>query len=162
MLHRDRTKSFTAKEAMLNLWRIEDQLEPLLNDPEYTKLIQYILEYEGLEVPVLKTVAEKTGLRTHILAKKLKDLYFLVLEKEDFLKFERAEYNLYYKFHKNFYHLRLDFLPVVPRVGDTFESYFLEGILGTGSFTVKKILHDLDKGKQIINIHLGEYLSQKD
>ena len=160
MLRHDRIKDFTPKEAMLNLFRIAEQLKPIISDePQYAPLIRYIYNSKKKERPTLKRVSQETGINIHTLGKQLRELYFFVLEKENVLKFDKVEYNLHYRLDWKYYNLKLNNLSVVPNVGDTFESYFLEGIIGMGTFTVERIWHSLEGDKQVVDIDLGDYVS---
>ena len=161
MLRPDRIRKFTPKEALINLIRISEQLKHLKNnEPKYSELIDCICNMDW-PIPAMSVISTDTGLKKHILEQQLKDLYLLVLEKDSFLKFETVEYNLIYKFDKMFYNLKLNYLAVIPKVGETFESHFLEGILGVGVFTVQRIMHKLEKDKQVVDIFLGEYQSER-
>ncbi|MFV9483255.1 hypothetical protein ACNI3T_05415 [Christiangramia sp. ASW11-125] len=162
MLDPNRTKKFTAKEALINLSRLSFQLKSLEREyPNYSLLIDYICQIPK-PPPSLKTVSTDLGLSNHDLINQVKRLYYLVLEKEYILNFSKVEYSLHFKFDKIYYNLKLDHLAEIPKVGDTFEAFFLEGIIGIGVFTVRKISHKLMDDKQTVEIFLSEHLNKEE
>ena len=163
-------EKFSARNALYDLFSIAPQLKNVRNNrPEFDALIGFILSkdfYKDEEIPypTLKEVEEELGLKTHTLRKLIKDLYNDILNQEKpFLKFKKTEIVFYLSYLDRRFQFSLLSLPVIPRVGESFEISFVNAKMDARRFYVDQVYHELELETQKIFIllkdgHFNTYL----
>ncbi len=139
----------------------------LVNDESksHYKVCQWLIENEersklNYYVPTVKEVSESTQLKSAIVTKFLKDIYYdiLLLNENEPEKFaETGSVICYLQFNylgsRGFFCLGLK---AIPRLGERFDFNFIIPKTGGNYFFVKSISHKVENNKQLIFISLDD------
>lgn len=154
-------KTFSAKNALYDLFSIAPQLKNVPQErPEFEPLIKFILSKdfyydEDIPYPRLLEVQNKLGIKSHTLRKLIKDLYEYILDQEEpQLNFKKTKVIFHLSYLDRRFQFSVGNLPVIPRVGESFEISFTKGKMDCRQFYVDHIYHSLELDTQKIFIAL--------
>lgn len=126
----------------------------------YENLLSHFLSKycnDDVDLPSLKLLQSELNTTYTILHKQIQSIY------EDLMNYEeseidysvkKVEYIFSLRYFDSYKTFKLDYLPVVPRVGENIEIPFCRAILGTQFFHVDSIHHYITAEKQVIGIWL--------
>ena len=154
-------EKFSAKNALYDLFSIAPQLRNVPQErPEFEPLIKFILLKdfyydEDIPYPSLLEVQNKLGIKTHTLRKLIKDLYEYILDQEEpYLNFKKTKVTFHLSYLDRRFQFPVKHLPVIPRVGESFEISFANGKMDWKQYYVDHIYHSLELDTQRIFIVL--------
>jgi len=132
----------------------------------YDDLLEFLVENnyyydEDIPIPQIKEIQEHLNIPYTKLRKQLLEIYNDLIDSayDDGFHFNELEYFFSMSYLGEYLSLTIKNLPVAPRVGENIEIPFFKEKLGTRSFHVESIEHELDDGKQCIYVRLkyGRY-----
>lgn len=154
---------YQPKEMVRDLISMQKFLPPFLDlDKDYNDLIKlYIsldLDDDDTPYPSIKELQEKLGISYSVLRRKISQLYEDLSIHEDLgidFSIKKVEYVFYLEYFDKRAYITINYLPIVPRVGEGIRFPFFKAMVGTDFFYVRKIDHEFDDTKQSIKIKLG-------
>lgn len=154
-------KNFSAKNALYDLFAIAPHLNKVLKErPEFEPLIKFIhskdfYNDEDIPYPSLKEVEKELNVKTHTVRKLIKDLHeYIINYEEPRLNFHRKRITFYLKYLDRRFQFSVDDLPVMPRIGETFEIPFVKARLNTYLFYMDDIYHVMESDMHHVRIYL--------
>jgi len=159
-------EKFSARNALYDLFSIAPQLKKVLKEkPEFEPLISFIHSkdfYDDEEIPYprLKEVEKELGVKTHTLRNLIKNLHEYILDQEKpYLQFKKTNIVFHLSYLDRRFQFSLHNLPVLPRVGESFEISFTNAKMDCRQYYVDHIYHvlELDTQKIIIILKDGKF-----
>jgi hypothetical protein len=131
------------------------------NGKSYNDFLKWMLEKEYLkndERISIKKISELNGYASAKISKWLREIYEDILELNEtnpslFYTPNWIEVELYLRYYDNYCSFRTS-VPVLPRIYETFEFFFVKAKLDTYSFWVKDVRHIIEGNKTSITIFL--------
>ena len=143
-------------------WRkiVADQLP----DKPYTEFLKILNSNECFRNEqnfTLKMLAEKSGIQSPKVTKWLKEIYEDIITLNNYKPALFCEPNglsidFYFYYRGNGVYLRLS-LPVLPRVNESFDFYFLKASFGIGNFWVKEVSYEIgeNSNRLVVTLEAG-------
>lgn len=151
------------KQIIIDFIFIGDQLKELFKErKEYQSIIEFILakDYlnEDLNIPYpkLKEAEVATGLKSYTLRKILLKMHseIFTYERKLNLSFKNVIYHFYISYFDYRCQFTVDYLPHLPRIGDSMSLPFVSALIPINYFYVEDIKHELENNTQIVVITL--------
>lgn len=156
-------RNYSLKGIIVDLISMQKFLPGFLNlDKDYKDIIEHFIsiEYSDDETPYpsIQELQAKLGITYSVLRRKLNQLYKDMANHEDLgvvFSIKKVEYVFRLEYFDNLAYITIDYLPVIPRIGEQIWFPFFKEKVGTNYFYVRKIDHYFEDTKQSINITLG-------
>lgn len=154
--------------CLQNMSRWSEILLSQNNSKNYNEFLKWILEQEYFENDnniSIKKISEASGYTSVKISKWLREIYNDILDLNEsdpalFSHEKGIEAELRFRYFDNSCSFQTS-LPVLPRVYETFDFFFIKAKLGWDSFWVKEVRHILEENKSSICIFLeGGILNQ--
>jgi hypothetical protein len=153
--------TYRSIEIFIDLRHAKPTVAKLRNSEKgYDFLIDEIMEMvEGKPYPRNKDLQMKYNLQPAKLKKLIDTLYedfhAAIFDNPDMMTIEKASYWIYGEGYKGHFGFSCR-LPVTPRVGEKLDLPFVRALVGTTSFYVSRIDHEIEGNEQLINITLKQ------
>lgn len=158
---------YSPKEIIRDLISLQQFLPGFLGlNKDYNDIVRYFIDLDlndkNTPRPSVNEIQEKLGVKYGVLKRKLFELRNDIVNHERFginFSINQVEYVFLLEKYEKLERLTLNFIPIVPRVGEQVQIPFFKSTLGTDYFYVRKINHLFNDTKQTIEITLtyGDY-----
>ena len=132
------------------------------NGKSYNEFLKWILDQnyfkEQEDKISIKKIAELSGFSSSKISKWIRDIYDSIFELSEqypslFYKSNEVHANLYFRYFDNHCGLKIS-LPVLPRIHEKFDFYFVNAKMGSSYFWVKDIYHSIENDTSVVSLYL--------
>lgn len=155
---------YSTKDVLYDISSMREYAKQLIgSNKEYEEFLKFILTQDyynddDLPLPTIKELEKETGFKYQTIRKFVQNIYsdLYNAQQEDKIDFciKNIEYTFYMRYFDKSASVTVKNLPVLPRVGEEIDIPFFRTMVGTTSFYVDTIYHDLTDQRQKITIYL--------